>query len=570
MDYMLNSEKTLEKFGYLPESLSVGSHKTVIVTCDYCGCDIERPYKAQNAQRNRFKLIGFFKDSCKPCGQLKSREAAEIGGTWDDRQNRMKESLKKTMLENYGVDHPSKLESVKQKLKKTWANKTEEEIKERTEKSKKTVREKYGVDHVSQSREVRDKTEKTWIEKYGVDNPSRADIVKKKRANTIMERFGAVNAGQNDEIKAKIAATNLKRYGGLFMNIPDVKAEYIAKFKENKHRIREKTVKTCLERYGTTAPLKNKIVLDGYMEKLIESGKFRLIDGKTIKDFCAEKGLSISYANQLIRQGFDVRDYQKNFTRVETVTKGILEKNGLSFSSNKNIESRKYDFLIGNLVIECDGLYWHSDVNKEKRYHQIKRNFYLENGYKPLFFRENEILNYPEIVESIILNKLNKSNRIFARKCYIVEGNAKDARDWFNTNHLMGAGRGRVFFLVEKNTNEKVCAIQLSNKKEGELYEVSRFAPKLNTSVIGGFSKLINHAHNIINFKQLFTYIDLRYGSGSYLKDLGFNYAGEYVSFCWTDFENVFHRMRFRGDSGYELGMAKLWDCGQAKYVRDF
>ena len=65
------------------------------------------------------------------------------------------------------------------------------------------------------------------------------------------------------------------------------------------------------------------------------------------------------------------------------------------------------------------------------------------------------------------------------------------------------------------------------------------------------------------------TFIDKRYGSGSYLSGLGFVYKHTYPSFKWTDGFESFHRLKFPGNSGYDQDLFKIWDCGQAKWILD-
>ena len=64
------------------------------------------------------------------------------------------------------------------------------------------------------------------------------------------------------------------------------------------------------------------------------------------------------------------------------------------------------------------------------------------------------------------------------------------------------------------------------------------------------------------------TFIDKRYGLGGYLKDMGFKHMNESLSFKWTDFNETFHRMNFKGNTGYDHGLFKIWDCGQAKWEK--
>ena len=106
-----------------------------------------------------------------------------------------------------------------------------------------------------------------------------------------------------------------------------------------------------------------------------------------------------------------------------------------------------------------------------------------------MFFRENEINTKSKIIFSIIQNKIGKTNRIYARKCTILELNRDVRKEFFNNNHLMGKGRGKCYALVYED--KIVCALQFTNRSG--LVDVSRFCNALNTTVVGGYSRLIKH-----------------------------------------------------------------------------
>ena len=97
-------------------------------------------------------------------------------------------------------------------------------------------------------------------------------------------------------------------------------------------------------------------------------------------------------------------------------------------------------------------------------------------------------------------------------------------------------------------------------------YEISRFSTKCGYCVKFGFSRLLKHLPKgtaIINF------VDRRYGDGSHLIELGFVEESCYLSFKWTNCQSeTWHRMKFPGNSGYDEGLVKIWDCGQAKFVK--
>ena len=108
---------------------------------------------------------------------------------------------------------------------------------------------------------------------------------------------------------------------------------------------------------------------------------------------------------------------------------------------------------------------------------------------------------------------------------------------------------------------------EVKRRKKGDDWEVSRFCNKIGVSVVGGFSKLLKHFVKKNNPISTTTFIDMRYGVGCYLLDLGFKEISTHVSFKWTDCVNTYPRTRFLSNAGYEKGLVKIWDCGQKKFV---
>lgn len=362
-----------------------------------------------------------------------------------------------------------------------------------------------------------------------------------KTKNTCLQKYGFEHSSQNEEVKKKTKKSRIDKYGIGFFN-------------------REKFEKTCLKKYQSTHFMKTEKYKNLFRNITIKNNQANFIDGKTGAQLAKIKNISASWMNFQIRKiGVDVLKYVKKISLIEKIVAEILNKHNISFKKEK---LGKYfpDFIIGNLIIECDGLYWHSDArNKDKNYHSNKKEYYTKSGYISLFFREDEILNNPEIVESIILNKLNKSIKIYARKCKIEKIPNNIASEFCQKNHLMGSGSGESYGLIYNN--ELVTVMRITKK---DIIDISRFCHKLNYNIIGGFSKLLN----IFKNNNIQTFIDLRYGSGNYLKELGFIKETQYLSFKWTKNGHSLHRMKFPGKTGYDHGYYKIWDCGQAKWVK--
>lgn len=216
-----------------------------------------------------------------------------------------------------------------------------------------------------------------------------------------------------------------------------------------------------------------------------------------------------------------------------------LEKTIQEFLESKNIEFKKndrniikpneIDFLVGNLGIETCGLYWHSDAIVDNDYHYKKYLKCLEKNVKLLQFFEDEILGKKDIVFSMILNRLGKSDKTYARKCIVKQITSKEKKKFLDENHLQGDCVSGINLGLELN-GEIISVmtfgkprLNLGNKTScSDEYELIRFANKLNTTVVGGASKLFNFFIKNYNPKKVISYCDLRHSTGDLYINLGF------------------------------------------------
>jgi len=365
--------------------------------------------------------------------------------------------------------------------------------------------------------EMKEAVRKTSIEKYGVEHPMQAEIVKQNLRNSFTKKYGIDWATKSSIVK-------------------------------------EKTRNTRIER-GLTYQFGNKTMLEWADELEISYSYFKQVTN--------EQGIETAKKLSLNKTGIE-----------STVNKLISEiYDGEILYDVTKFKTYRPDFILPhkNIIIECDGLAWHCDrVNKDKKYHFKKKEFYKENGYKTFFFRSDEIVNKEIIVKSIIGNALLANTcKLFARKLIVKEETKKSTiKDFYQDNHLMGPGAGRVYGLY--NNDKLVAAIQVKWKnKKTKVLEISRFCTLANTSVVGGYSRLISKVIKTEKPSQIITFVDERYGNGNYLLKLGFIKKKTSVSFRWTDGKRTYHRLKFRGNSGYSQGLYKIWDCGQTLFSRE-
>lgn len=259
----------------------------------------------------------------------------------------------------------------------------------------------------------------------------------------------------------------------------------------------------------------------------------------------------------------------------------------------KIIWPKELDILdpVSNIAIEYCGLNTHGEEPRDKRFKdQGKNQFYHLNkmiesnnkGIDLITIFSDEFLNHPNIVMSILKNKMGITPiSIMARKTEVVKLTSDKCRSFLKENHIMGAGRSTEKYGLIYN-NELVAVMtfikgDISHK--GSEWEINRFASKIDTSIIGGASKLFNKFRKDVNPETVVTFADLRWGKGSVYERMGF--VHEYNSppnYWYHDNTKRYHRFGLRKNSNdnplltewenrKNQGWDRIWDCGHAKYV---
>jgi len=402
------------------------------------------------------------------------------------------------------------------------------------------------------------KRKESLLEKYGVETTQALPHVKEKTKKTNLEKFGSETFFGSEKGSKKAKEGMIKKYG----------VDHNMKVKEIK-AAKEETIKKT---YGVDNVFKLSSFQELAYKKRIEMGSIKTFNGKTIKQIAKEKSYAYSSMVERINKlGYDMATFAvKQESYLEILMSKILDDINVAYIKQFRVNNKIADFKIidSNLLIEADGLYWHSDASdKPYDYHLSKKELYQKNNYRAMFFREDEIIDRPRIIQSIICNtlKLNK-NKFFARKLLLKEVAFQESRDFVEQNHLMGSINSITCSFGLYDGHNLVSIIQMKRTKNND-YDISRFCNKLGHSVVGGFTRLLSAFKNKYKPDSISTFIDRRYGSGEYLESLGFKFISCSPSFSWTDGQNTYHRLRFRGNSGYEHGLNKIWDCGQARYV---
>lgn len=226
----------------------------------------------------------------------------------------------------------------------------------------------------------------------------------------------------------------------------------------------------------------------------------------------------------------------KNEEEIFNFIKDALGNDAVERRNRQLIAPYEVDIMIPsrNLAIEFDGLIWHSEkFEKDKNYHLNKTNACAKQNVRLIHIFEDEWMFKKEIVKSRLNAILGLTeNKIYARKCDVKEVASIEAMDFLDKNHLQGKCRGQFYYGLYYN-NELVSLMTFGRMRQQRKYhddyenkwELLRFCNKLNTSVVGGASKLLNYFIKNVNPTEIISYADKRWSDGNLYYMLGFEHT---------------------------------------------
>lgn len=471
--------------------------------CLYCG-------EAAKIGSHREKVEHYFKNGFTSfCSR-----SCSVKGT--------QELRKENQMNKYGVKHHMQREDIKTKVQDT----TEERYgvrcyiasKEFQEEYSKKYQEQTGYKHHFTNPEVKKKIADSNIEKYGFPNPFQ--FSKEKIKETNLELYGFEYATQSPEVRKRTEGTNFERYGG---KAPLCNPEIVEKVKA-----------TNTERYGHSTPTRAHYPEDTWLilndrDKLSELYK----STKDSRELAKLLGIG-SHRTVLLalhEHGIEVRDIKaEKVSKFELELHNFLEEYSIKYISSDRtlLYPKELDIYIPeyNVAIEFNGVYWHSDVYKDKFYHQNKSLVCMEKGIQLIHIYEDQWIDEQkrEILKEKILSKcgISRKERIYARKCKIITPTKNSMNLFYNSTHIQGSNLGSISYGLEYK-GELVAAISLK-EYENDSFDLVRYSTDKN--VIGGFGKLLSYFIKQKTPKHIFTFASLDYSHGNVYERLGFDNVG--------------------------------------------
>lgn len=509
------------------------------------------------------------------------------------------EKRKSTCILKYGVDNPKKSKEVikkeKENIKKKWGSHymLNKEVRERFNN---TMVSNFGVQWAQQSDSIKEKSIETW----------KSNVNKEKIINKRSDKIRNKSIEEKKSIQKKKIDTIIQKWGSL---------------EEFKSQIDIRSKETSLRNWGFDHHFKNPTIsekkLESYKKRITQKIIDRLpndiqyIDRKLNESFTdsiyiikcqkcdKESEINRQYLN--LRVSIEETPCLNCSPRISGTSKMEMElsefiklhENNVITNSKSILKNNEIDIYLpdSKLALEFNGLYWHSEIYKDRKYHLTKTEESSKLGIDLFHVWEDDWIYRSDIVKSMILNKMGKTpKRIGARLCNIKEINDnKLVREFLNKNHIQGfVGSSVKIGLFYKD--ELVSIMTFGNlrkplggfSKEGS-YEMLRFCSKINTNVMGASSKLFNFFVKNYNPSDIISYSDSSRGSGSMYEKLGFNlFHQTEPNYYWVVDGVRKNRFNFRKDilikQGFDSdkteieimksrGYYRIWDCGSRKWT---
>jgi hypothetical protein len=409
----------------------------------------------------------------------------------------VKEKIIETNIHRYGVTWSSQSENIKNKNKqnllKKWGVDCTQKLVFVKEKSVKTNQVKRGVDNNLSSTETREKITKTFNEKYVGGHPMKDPMIKNKVNNTNIQKWGFVRPSQTKEIKNKISEVKTKNW---LSNIGLSDENFIKKDD------------------------------DGYYVLFCDrENKEYKINPVTYNRRKRNNEIISTYINPLNK--YYSKGEKELLEYIKTLYDGEILTNNRSVLGNHELDIFLPELNIG---LEYNGMYFHSDIFKPKKYHQNKYLKAKERNIRLIQIWEDEWFNEKSKIESYLKHLFKKSEQtIYARNCDIRLINIDEYKNFCEKNHLQGYAKAKhkigLFHLNELVSVMSFCKPRIKSKLLFE-YEMIRFCNKMNTNVIGSGSKLFKYFINEIKPTSILTYSDLDKFESKLYENIGFVFGG--------------------------------------------
>lgn len=517
---------------------------------------------------------------------------------------------KLTSLDKYGTTSPSQNAEVRKKISSS--------VKENAaarEQSRKTYCKRTGYCSPFSNPEVKQKSADTMRERYGVEHPMQSADIQERAATTNLNKYGVVNPAQSAEVQDRIQSTNLEKYG----------SRCYLQSAEGKAATREAMLALySKQHYSQTSEFAKERMLDP--SKVSELLAFRtdprayiqsnFTTKPSLTELGAALGISPTTAGVYIHnsQCEDLVAFVHSQMEREVLSelKQLVPNAQIEVDTRKIITPYEIDLYLPeyNLGIECNPTCTHnSTINTFERgkspthplYHKMKSDLCTAQGIFLFHIFGYDWTHNKGVIVSMLRNLVHANTQtIGARKLRVEPIRAKQAREFFDTNHRQGYSAASVKLGLISDEGELISCMTFGKPRmtigskytQCDSWELVRFANKAGVSVPGGASKLLKKFIKDYRPELIYSFSDVAHTRGNLYKTLGFaETRRSEASYVWVDTNTdvAYHRMnaqkrnmkQFLHDDNIDLtksekqimedhGFVQVYDSGTITWERTF
>lgn len=476
----------------------------------------------------------------------------KFGADWKSQTEDWKIKTEATLMNHYRVTTPMASPEIVAKMRDNYKEKTGYDNPlqnpEVQEKAKQTNKDRYGVEHALQSPSIQAHVRETMIDRYDAPYVLQSPKLVAKIHDTNMKKYGVPIATQNIEVKAKISNTMKNKYGYPYYSQTD---NWLSSVMTDPSKI------ACYREFQKD-PISFINSRFDHKPSLAELYEATGVGHEAITAVLTKFDCKDAVAFMISTMERDVMNV------IKELKPGIVIEHG----THKIISPYEIDIYLPEykIGIECNPTVTHNsslsficedEVPTPRSYHKMKSDLAETNGVFIFHLFGYEWTYKRDIMISMIRNLINANdNRIYARNTEIREVGTIDAIKFLNINHR----QGRVFSpvrlgLYDKKTGELVSLMTfgklrrtmgMNKEASEEIWELTRFCNKLNTSVVGGASKLFKYFVDNYNPKEIRSFSDRAHTRGNLYSTLGFKELRRSdASYVWIDLktDRAFHRI---------------------------
>lgn len=464
----------------------------------------------------------------------------KYGTEWPSQSQEIKNKVTATNIDKYGVSNIMKSKETVDRMKMDYLERTgyEWSLKnpEVREKIYDTNEKKYGSRQIFGSKEIREKSKRTMLERYGVESPLQSKEILNKVKETCLEKYGNTSYVGSKQGRNSLMSYMRKKYGvDFYSQTSNWKIERI----ENPE---------CIEAYKEFLSDPNSF-LDKFDHKLTLNELSNLIGvgSYTINYWLNKYGIYDRIKYTLSKMEEDV------INEIKSIDAGIkIVRHERSKIKPMELDIYLPDF---NFAIECNPTATHNSsvfdpfggAPKDRNYHKKKTLRCNEKGIFLFHIFGYEWTHRKDIILSMIRHILKKDmERIYARNCTVKEIDHDSCKIFLDHNHIQGSTNASI--RIGLYHNDDLVSVMTFGKMRGTMgtgnsdlkdcFELSRFCNKVNTSVVGGASKMFKYFINKYKISRVRSFSDLSHTSGGIYDILGFKKIHTTLpQYVWVDFD---------------------------------